>query len=480
MKGIMVPLLMLLMTGIVVGQQTDSNSFRSTAYRPNAQSGTQGLGSFSPQANPSDVKPFDLSVSDEQIQGIRNGGELVSKIDPRDKLNKLLPVGVISGITLVHEKNLTKQLPVKKMIGQDAGNGMIKFALDDWALKDLENSKLSFEFSTLDRGRFNQVAFYYGGFLPLPGPESLPGDVDFVGPVMPARTPQVANNSGLGQWNPNATTPTNPAINHRGLGGNQGQVGNQPNGWTTPQENPRQETLAEMRSRILLERLKQEQAAQAGEPRPTDPATHLLNPPSLTDQQIRERLAFLERQRQIKLQEDNLAAREAELARQKQELANQRFVDSLKVNRIDDITPQFTRQTGPVPGTDYQPSGPVLERPARFASRNADDVTGNAFASGQTPTQRQTNNITPRPTGGVGKFVTSIPGTNKGATDANLETNRDSLTEQKKEKRTEGFIYFMLLCSLGLNVYLGLISRGFYVRYNELADELRETFTATM
>jgi hypothetical protein len=235
-----------------------------------------------------------------------------------------------------------------------------------------------------------------------------------------------------------------------------------------------------MRSRILLERLKQEQAAQAVEPRPTDPATNLLNPPSLTDQQIRERLAFLERQRQIKLQEDNLAAREAELARQKQELANQRFVDSLKVNRIDDITPQFTRQTGPVPGTDYQPSGPVLERPARFASRNADDVTGNAFASGQTPTQRQTNNITPRPTGGVGKFVTSIPGTNKGATDANLETNRDSLTEQKKEKRTEGFIYFMLLCSLGLNVYLGLISRGFYVRYNELADELRETFTATM
>ena len=40
------------------------------------------------------------------------------------------------------------------------------------------------------------------------------------------------------------------------------------------------------------------------------------------------------------------------------------------------------------------------------------------------------------------------------------------------------FIYVMLLISLGLNVYLVMISRGFYVRYGELATELRETFTA--
>ena len=40
------------------------------------------------------------------------------------------------------------------------------------------------------------------------------------------------------------------------------------------------------------------------------------------------------------------------------------------------------------------------------------------------------------------------------------------------------FIYVMLLISLGLNVYLVMISRSFYVRYGELATELRETFTA--
>lgn len=42
--------------------------------------------------------------------------------------------------------------------------------------------------------------------------------------------------------------------------------------------------------------------------------------------------------------------------------------------------------------------------------------------------------------------------------------------------RFNGFLYFMLLSSIGLNIYLGWISRGFYVRYRELADELRESF----
>lgn len=44
--------------------------------------------------------------------------------------------------------------------------------------------------------------------------------------------------------------------------------------------------------------------------------------------------------------------------------------------------------------------------------------------------------------------------------------------------RINGFLWFMLLCSIGINLYLAWISRGFYMRYAELADELRETFTA--
>lgn len=42
------------------------------------------------------------------------------------------------------------------------------------------------------------------------------------------------------------------------------------------------------------------------------------------------------------------------------------------------------------------------------------------------------------------------------------------------------FLYFLLLCSIGLNLYLGWISRGFYGRYRELADELRDAFSTSM
>ncbi|HMO14344.1 MAG TPA: hypothetical protein PKD64_05260 [Pirellulaceae bacterium] len=42
------------------------------------------------------------------------------------------------------------------------------------------------------------------------------------------------------------------------------------------------------------------------------------------------------------------------------------------------------------------------------------------------------------------------------------------------------FLWFMLLFSVGLNFYLGWISRSFYVRYAELADELRETFSSSL
>ncbi len=54
------------------------------------------------------------------------------------------------------------------------------------------------------------------------------------------------------------------------------------------------------------------------------------------------------------------------------------------------------------------------------------------------------------------------------------------LGDNQNLKKTNTFLLFMLLCSIGLNVYLGLIARSFYTRYAELADELRETFTATM
>ena len=41
-------------------------------------------------------------------------------------------------------------------------------------------------------------------------------------------------------------------------------------------------------------------------------------------------------------------------------------------------------------------------------------------------------------------------------------------------------LWFVTLMSIGFNFYLALLARSFYSRYNELADELRETFSATV
>lgn len=62
-----------------------------------------------------------------------------------------------------------------------------------------------------------------------------------------------------------------------------------------------------------------------------------------------------------------------------------------------------------------------------------------------------------------------------------VKTNQpEVLADTDTLKRSNMFLLFMLLFSIGLNIYLGLIARSFYTRYAELADELRETFTATM
>ncbi len=55
-----------------------------------------------------------------------------------------------------------------------------------------------------------------------------------------------------------------------------------------------------------------------------------------------------------------------------------------------------------------------------------------------------------------------------------------TLLEQNRRLGSQNmFLILMLLTSVGLNIYLSMIARGLYVRYGDLADELRETFTAT-
>ena len=88
----------------------------------------------------------------------------------------------------------------------------------------------------------------------------------------------------------------------------------------------------------------------------------------------------------------------------------------------------------------------------------------------------------PRPTSKPPAF--SIPGieSNQQENVRARDRNGTTITGDANEvvQRQNRLLWFIMLCSVGLNFYLAIIARGFYVRYEELADEIRETFTSSV
>ncbi|MGI9515687.1 MAG: hypothetical protein ACR2NP_01465 [Pirellulaceae bacterium] len=77
-------------------------------------------------------------------------------------------------------------------------------------------------------------------------------------------------------------------------------------------------------------------------------------------------------------------------------------------------------------------------------------------------------------------ITANIPGGGQQQQEVGPNRNPNPELPAAQINRFNSFLYFLLLCSIGLNIYLAWISRGFYVRYRELADELRETFATTV
>ncbi|MDG2014808.1 MAG: hypothetical protein P8J33_14975 [Pirellulaceae bacterium] len=113
------------------------------------------------------------------------------------------------------------------------------------------------------------------------------------------------------------------------------------------------------------------------------------------------------------------------------------------------------RQTN-IPGQDIPQVTPL---PPRLANQ---PVNQQAFI----PAQDFTTNVTgPPQTQEVQTAIVESPG------------NAPMRAPVAQLNQFNSFLYFLLLCSIGLNIYLGWISRGFYARYRDLADELRDTFS---
>ena len=132
----------------------------------------------------------------------------------------------------------------------------------------------------------------------------------------------------------------------------------------------------------------------------------------------------------------------------------------------------------PVAGYNYPktPSGAAPSDPRNGAIRVAgNSLTGaipsSSFPSGVTDsTAVLTSSQAPSSDG------KQQPASAMQATDTSTPVGA-VVAEAGTTNRFNTFLWFLLFCSVGLNIYLGWIARGFYARYHELGDELRESFT---
>ena len=85
------------------------------------------------------------------------------------------------------------------------------------------------------------------------------------------------------------------------------------------------------------------------------------------------------------------------------------------------------------------------------------------------------------------RYAANIGGSyqnNGGVADMSMRAGRQDLGQQSASTGASDklvrALWFIALLSIGMNMYLALLARSFYSRYNELADELRETFTSSV
>ena len=172
MKGIMVPLLVLGMTGIVIGQQPNSsNQFGGNSLIAPPPNG--GQDSFGPPQARSVIEnqlaPFELEVSQNDIAGIKNDEEgfLQSRIEPIDpNTGKPLPSSVVNGISLVFAGNNSATLPTARFASDPQtqtfqGKKILAFGITDQDISNLQTRKLVYDFDFTERGKYDEVVVFY-------------------------------------------------------------------------------------------------------------------------------------------------------------------------------------------------------------------------------------------------------------------------------------------------------------------------------
>ncbi len=163
MKGIMVSLLTLCMTGMVMGQQprNSANQFGNSFGNPDVSgqarsvlNGNSSSGS-SPATNPNSASqsgPLEMVLTDRLIEDFRTKGQLSAMIQPRQYVNEII---------FLHENNSKLANVSGKMIPISKGDETLRFELDEFDLRRIKQQGLKYSFDPFEQGRYKQVVVDY-------------------------------------------------------------------------------------------------------------------------------------------------------------------------------------------------------------------------------------------------------------------------------------------------------------------------------
>ncbi len=514
MKGIMATLLALGLTGMVSGRQpqNNSNSFNPQQFAQNtaAPTDSQSLAKW---------EPLTLDLDEPTINELKQAGSLNAKIDPVDNTGVRVSLDTIDGILFTSNASgatTTFQVENKpyeliRPIGRQ--DRTLVFEFDDYLFGQLKLRNLHYRFSKAELGQFQEVRVNYNGQGITQTPSTLGSDQS----MNPARfdsnrgtenfgNPNTGNRNreenfansrptdGFREYDPNYMGPTrspapsrlddaifsrrppNDSLTRPQWSSNQnpgnvqsfiGSRGNPSSSFTDNRSVGGREAMPERQT------FNNPNGNDQSDPRenfgPAMPRDNRpIAPPldtSLTELQWQLKQT---NDRKTEAQRVQLELEQAEA--DELETANERKRQQLRYQAQRNQDDENTRRTN----RDANPNGNQFasqETPIRYADNGTPIYGQSLLENGRSNSTRTASDQTSQP-GLAGGWSAAITGPAKEPSTNTLPKNNSTTVY--------GALFFMLIASLGLNIYLSWLTRSFYVRYSELADELRETFTATM
>ena len=490
MKGLIASLLALMMTGMVFSQQPQSSRF-----------GSSDIGASNSNRL---LKKYLLVMDDNLIRGLKTQGQLKSYIDA-DQQQTIDHVVFHSSDANSARTDLQPRSIIQT--GAIDGNGKLEFMMNDRQIQQMRETGLQYIIPFEDRGKYREIVVTYESdqrFPPLTNSTTRFDNSDrnngfvgqdrrnepFIGPLLPE---ELANRNTVGNdlQNRDFRTQDNVVANTQPL---------RVEDFQSDLERRRQLERERERELARSQQLNQNQFPRTGEIGQgndwnRNQAVNLNNEfrdrnfgNQIDDDRIRmdaQRRAEdrLLAERRLSQREQQLSSLENErLAEQnkklKRMLEDERLIRGQKERELDwerrvaiaesrdRVRRQFDEERSPYDDARFDDG---YER-TRYANRRPEDY-GDRVVIEDTRSRDQYVNMPTR------QALVPTP-TNKPPT---LEIGGPGkiLDPNDPATRTNQALWFIMLCSVGLNFYLSWIARGFYVRYEELADEIRDTFTTS-